>query len=67
MSMTREELTHIDPPITEEERVLLDQRYRDHLRSPEKALSLEDFKAQLAARICEYSGRIKLSKLGRMP
>ena len=40
-----------DVPVSDEERTLLDQRFEAHSKSPEHALTLEDFKKRLAERL----------------
>jgi len=34
-------------PVSEEEKVLLEERWQEHLRDPKSALSLEEFKKRL--------------------
>jgi len=40
-----------DLPLSDEEKVLLDSRFKAHSESPADALTLEDFKKRLAERL----------------
>ncbi|MGA3172070.1 MAG: addiction module protein [Chthoniobacteraceae bacterium] len=40
-----------DMPVSQEEAQLLDQRWKSYMDSPEKALTLEDFKKRMSERL----------------